>query len=208
MQAMARGTGSSAHERPVVPLGAIAVCAALVGCYRWVDVPPEHAVALSAERMAERAAVVPTLDRELRKIEEYDAVIVRSRRWVSPDRWVERSDKFREPVRVALDGECLLVEDLRHGRVYSLSEVKRVTARELALDRTAIVLTTAAVAGVLAGWATWSLTRCGDDPSDTQPSGCVLGLMLASGGAAGATLVITMPLTRPLGTRVGALQLP
>jgi hypothetical protein len=136
----------------------------------------------------------------MRRIDEYDAVIVRSRKWIAPGEWVQHSEKFRGPVRMTLDGECLLVEDLRHGRVYGLSEVKRVTARELALDRTAIVLTTAAVAGVLAGWATWVLTRCGDDQSDMHPSGCVLGLMLASGGAGAATLAITMPLTHSLGT--------
>lgn len=183
------------------------------GCMRYRSVPVAEAPKLSAQNVPPSGEiVVKDVDGQRVRIDSFSIVDVGIERCQQMrnggpycyDDYV----RFRAPVYIArTDGVLRVVpneSDRRAPGIYLFPDVRHVTIGERSDSRTWIVVGTAIIAGVAAGAA----TAIGVSRSFPDQSGWYEGYgypmiflpFFAAGAAAGVSLLITVPLTRDLGT--------
>lgn len=185
----------------------VAAVLGATGCYRWVDVAPPAATALSSPTdPPQDPVVVRTIEGERRELDGFDAVIVRGRACSEP-RCRKEEVKFLPPLLIEQRGETLRFMATNDERTFEHGSIERVTVRELAPGRTAVVGGVAIGVGLALGYLAYRAVGGCEEPSTNEGEGgygCggfYVGALTA--GAAGSlTLLVTLPLTKPLGRRV------
>jgi hypothetical protein len=179
------------------------------GCYRSVDLTPAASTALSSSTHPPREpVVVGTIDGERRQLDTFDALIVEARECAEPS-CPERVMKFLPPLRIDQRENAVRVIAANREQLFERGRIERMTVRELAPGRTAIVAGVAIGLGIAAGYLTyWAAGGCDESSNDDGDSGSGFGCagfffaVPAAGAAGSLSLLVTLPLTKPLGTPV------
>jgi len=194
-----RGCGSRRFGAQGVGRLALLAVFGVSACYRHVDVSGPEAARLDAHPSPSSPVIVETTDGESRAIEDYDSIIVRSRTGCALETpCVEQKEQFAAPVRAQVQGVKLVVSDETRTQAFDLGNIDRVTVRELALDRTAIIVSATAGATILTGIGAYYALGLQDDSNVGKASL----FLLATGAALSLTLVFTIKSTKKLGVEV------
>lgn len=200
--------------------GWLAVCG---GCKQHRTVPVSEASKLGyLDRPPSGEVVVTDIEGQSVYIESFRTVVVQLQRCYDYAAYHElycyvRNVDYRTPMHLEVSDDQLLVvpspEDRRHpeperytiaparvevepDKAAYVEGVKNIRLVDRSAGRTWTILVTSVMVGVSAIWATYEVAKA----SDAEQAGVPFGILFTAPAAVGASLLITVPLTRDLGT--------